>query len=132
MLGEMSAAKLADMQTAGQMRPPLELCIDAKSVSDSVTAERAATPNDKHLLVHCLKLREFLASGVVSALWWIDTVDMLADGLTKGKVDRAALLTVVETAVWKLVGQAPVRWPSRAAWGFFDSKAVGDSTRVEV
>ena len=45
----------------------------------------------------------------MAALWWIDTRDMHADGLTKGTVDRQALQAIMagtvkydhEAQVWK-------------------------------
>ena len=33
---------------------------------------------------------------------------MLADGMTKGSVDREALVTVCQQGVWRIVGQAPL------------------------
>eukprot|EP00972_Heterocapsa_arctica_P033628 4948457-Heterocapsa_arctica.AAC.1 len=62
-------------------------------------------------MVHCLKLREFLDAGMLKVVWWIDTLDMLADGITEGSVDRTAILAVVEHCKWKLLGLAAVRWP---------------------
>ena len=109
--GAMSAEQLCDIQSSGQLAFSLHACIDAKSVFDAITADKIATPNDKHLLIHCLKMREFADRGLIAALWWVDTVDMLADGLTKGVIDRRALLSLAEYGVWTLVGQAPARWP---------------------
>jgi hypothetical protein len=113
-VGTMSAAVLAKMQTEGKFAIDLEVCVDAKSVFDAVSADKIAMPNDKHLMVHCLKFREFLDGGLLKVAWWIDTVDMLSDGLTKGFVDRSALITLTETGVWQLKGVAPVRWPRQA------------------
>ena len=61
------------------------------SVYAAVTATFIKTPADNGVLVHCLYLRELLNNGVLFALIWLDTRDMLADGLTKGSVDRIAL-----------------------------------------
>ena len=36
-----------------------------------------------------------------------DTLAMLADGLTKGAVDREALVLVCERGLWRVTGQAP-------------------------
>ena len=41
--------------------------------------------------MHCLYLRELLDNNVLYAMIWQDTRDMLADGLTKGAIERDAL-----------------------------------------
>ena len=110
-LGAMTAAQLCDLQTAGRLSVALHLCIDAKSVFDSVTTDKPATPNDKHLLVHCLMLREFLHGGLLSVIWWIDTLDMLSGGPTKRVIDRTAILALLEKCSWRICGQTPARWP---------------------
>ena len=43
------------------------------------------------LLCHIQFVRELLDRGVFQAMCWLDTRDMLADGLTKGCVDRSLL-----------------------------------------
>ena len=52
-------------------------------------------------------MREYLEAGWVDRLWWLDTLSMLADGMTKGSIDREALITVCEKGVWLIVGDAP-------------------------
>ena len=87
-------------------------CIDARSVFDSVTAEIVKTPYDKHLLLHALAMREHLDAGRLRELIWIDTVDMVSDGLTKGSIDREALIRLSEKGEWELARDEPVMWPS--------------------
>ena len=53
-------------------------------------------------------MREYLESGHVDVLWWLDTLAMLADGMTKGSVEREALIRVCAEGIWKIVGQTPV------------------------
>ena len=53
-------------------------------------------------------MREYMESGHVDRLWWLDTLAMLADGMTKGAVEREALIAVCELGVWKIVGLQPV------------------------
>ena len=102
--GPMTATALADMQGVGKLSPPLHVCVDAKSVWDSVVADPTAVPADKHLFLHVRKMREWLDDGLIAKWWWIDTTDMLADGLTKGSVPRNALLQVAGGEVWQLRG----------------------------
>ena len=60
---------------------PMDLMIDAKSVYDSVSTSDPKATTDRLMLIHVLKLRELLALKVISRLLWLDTRDMLADGL---------------------------------------------------
>ena len=61
------------------------------SVYAAVTAVQVKVPAESSLLSHIQFLRELLDNDVVEAIAWADTRDMLADGLTKGTVDRTAL-----------------------------------------
>ena len=54
--------------------------VDAKAVFDGVTAEQPKTPAEKPLFLHALAMREYMESGHVDRLWWLDTLAMLADG----------------------------------------------------
>ena len=72
---------------------PIALYLDAKSVFAAVTATFIKQPADKSLLCHVQYLRELLDKGILSFLFWIDTRDMGADGLTKGAVARSLLHT---------------------------------------
>ena len=58
--------------------------------------------------LHVLALRERLLAGTLSALWWTDTRDMLADGFTKGSVPRDQLLLACNQGVYKTTHQAAV------------------------
>ena len=70
---------------------PLAICIDAVSVSAAVTASFIKIPADNGMLSHVQCMRELLDCRVVTALGWTDTRDMVADGATKGAVDRNLL-----------------------------------------
>ena len=67
------------------------LFVDAMSVHAAVTATFVKTPAAKSLLCHVQFLREMLDRRTLSSLIWIDTRDMVSDGLTKGAVSREAL-----------------------------------------
>ena len=89
--GSLTAAAARDMRLDGGFCIPLVLYVDAMSVYSAVTATFVKTPAEKSLLCHIQFIRELLDRGVFHAMCWIDTRDMLADGLTKGSVDRALL-----------------------------------------
>ncbi len=75
------------------------LYIDAMSVFAAVTATFIKTPADQSVLCHLQYLRELLDNDVLKALIWSDTRDMLADGPTKGSIDREALHRMLEGIV---------------------------------
>ena len=89
--GPLSAATARQMRFDGGFCVPLVLYVDATSVFAAVTATFIKTPAEKSLLCHVQFLRELLDRGVLKTMCWIDTRDMVADGLTKGAVDRTLL-----------------------------------------
>jgi hypothetical protein len=106
--GALTALDLVKRLGAGDWAIPMSACIDAKAVFDNIVADVVKTPYDKHLLVHALAVREFLRSRSVHSLYWIDTNDMLADGLTKGSIDRVSLVLATYIGEWVLSGLSPV------------------------
>ena len=101
--GSMSAERLCDMMESGQSAFPVEVVADAKSVFDALAANPVKPPEEKTMLLHLLKVREWLDHGVVRRLWWCDTDDMLADGMTKGAVDRDAILQLCNNGLWNVL-----------------------------
>ena len=71
------------------------LHVEAKSVYAAVTASMVKIPADRSLFVHVAYLRELLDRNVVRAMVWLDTRDMMPDGLTKGTVARDLLHTLM-------------------------------------
>ena len=98
--GPTPAAALAEIVDTGIHDIGVEGIVDAKAVVDSVTADVVKTPDDEHMLLHALKLRECLDRDALRTLWWSDTLDMIADGMTKGSIDRADILKLCKTGKW--------------------------------
>ena len=71
------------------------MAIDARAVFVTLTAQDASEPSESSLKLHVLAFRDRLDRGVCSVRWWTDTRDMVADGLTKGGVDRRILTSVM-------------------------------------
>ena len=67
--------------------------IDAMRVYAACAASFIKIPADNAMLSHVQYVRELLDSRVISALVWAGTRDMLADGTTKGVVERDLLHT---------------------------------------
>ena len=83
---------MVSMLEAGALYPPLELCLDAMSVFEAVSAEDVSIPAECSSKAHLICMRDRVQCGMLQALHWTDTQDMVADGLTKGGIDRALLL----------------------------------------
>ena len=66
------------------------------SVYVAIIATFIKPPAEKSLPCHIQYIRELLDKGVVQYLFWIDTRDMIADGLTKAAVDRGALHALMD------------------------------------
>ena len=92
----------------GNVDVPVGAVIDARAVFDALNAEVVKTPAERHLLLPLLAAREMLDRRLIDRLLWVDTRAMLADGLTKGCIDRAALVSAGYAGRWLLEGADPV------------------------
>ena len=110
-VGPKPPGQLAEIVDTGLHMISVEGIVDARAVYDAVTADVVKTPDDKHMLLHALKLREWLDRGAVRALWWCDTLDMIADGMTKGSIDREDILGLCKAGIWTC-NRENVRWSS--------------------
>ena len=81
-----------DRQLEGRLSyPPLDLCVDARAVYDSVAATDVCEPAGSSLKLHLISVRDWKTHGLIRKLFWVDAKDMLADGLTNGDIDRTLL-----------------------------------------
>ena len=115
--GPQSTASARQLREFGGWDVKLSLFVDAMSVYAAVTATFIKIPAEKSLLSHIQYLRELLDTKVLEALIWIDTRDMVADGLTKGAVDRDALHSCM-AGIWQIthtakIWSAPKQQPPR-------------------
>lgn len=119
--GTCSAEKLAEMQDSGRYTVPYSLCIDARSIYDAVAREgEVLTGSDPSLTMHVKSLKEKILSGQITQFIWIDNRDMAADGLTKGKAPRDALLLFSKG-----------RWPVQHPILVFSGKNTSNNTVEE-
>ena len=84
------------------MHFPLELIIDAKAVFDAISVKDFSTPAEATLVNHLHSVREQVRDGRIFRLWWIDTRDMVADGMNKGGLPRDPILSLCEDGQWVL------------------------------
>ena len=94
--GCFSESELRALKEKGGLKWTLILTIDAESVYKSTTSRDMRPPAEKTLLGHVWWLREMLRVGIIQSIQWCDTRDMTADGHTKGSIERAGLLAVMQ------------------------------------
>ena len=97
--GNTSAYGSRHLRENGGYKIPMVLYIDALSVFAAATAVFIKIPADQSVLCHLHYLREMLEYDVLRLLVWVDTRDMLADGLTKGSIDRTVLRDAMDGTV---------------------------------
>ena len=93
--GVATAAAARQLRETGGMSVPMVLYIDAMSVFAAITALQIKVPADSSVLCYLQYLRELMEHRVLHALVWVDTRDMLADGMTKGAVERKDIHAVM-------------------------------------
>ena len=96
-----TANQLVKLEETGTLPVPIELCVDARSVFDSLVSEQTRC-SEGGLLMTLFALKESLKSHLIAVLWWIDTRDMLSDSLTKGVCSRRAIMLAFSTGEWKV------------------------------
>ena len=107
-----SAEQLMEKLEQGALSPPIEACIDARSVFDAIAASDITTPQEASLKLHLVSIRNRLEKGTLKRLWCVDTRDMVADALTKGGIDRKLITMVMNDS--KLILQHPfVKYESK-------------------
>ena len=90
-VGVCSQSQARALREHGGWKVPLSIYVDAMSVFAAVTAAFVKEPAEKALWAHVKYLRELLDNQVLSYIVWLDTRDMISDGLTKGVIERDAL-----------------------------------------
>ena len=107
------AGEARRLREEGGLAFSIWVCIDAMSVLAAVSAEAVRAPTEKSLMGHVLWLRELADRGVLKGIAWVDTRDMLSDGLTKGSVARD-LIDAALTGTWA-IQHTPKEWQSSLA-----------------
>ena len=105
--GPQTSTELATLEEGISSRKwtvPIHACIDAYSVHSAICATNTKTPTEASLQIIVQAIREGLDRGRLEALWWVYTHDMLADGLTKGSINRRALLEAFRDGKWHING----------------------------
>ena len=85
---------MLDVLERGKMHFPFDLCVSARAVYGAIAGSDPCEFAGCSLTLHLISLRDRMMHGLMRRFYWVDTMDMLADGLTKGKVDRFLFLRV--------------------------------------
>ena len=94
-----SQERMTDLLEKGKMYPPLDICADARAVYDAIAASDACEFAGCSLKLHLISVRDRMTHGLIRMFYWVDTRDMLADGLTKVGGDRLLLHRVSNDCV---------------------------------
>ena len=98
----------------GRFKTRVQVYIDAYSVYSAVCTQQVRMPSETSLIYEIKTLHDHLKVGRLARLYWIDTEDMVTDGLTKGSVNRSAILHLLATGTWTLKKKY-VFWPQPVA-----------------
>ena len=99
--GSCTAYQLREIVESGKLAIDVHLFTDSYSIFSYVRAQHLKYPADKGTFYHLAYLRECVEKHRAKGLHWIDTRDMLCDGMTKGKIDREALTRAMQ-GYWSL------------------------------
>ena len=95
-----NAKELVRLEETGRLPLPLHCCIDARSVFDALVVEELKPPSEASLIMMLSGIKEGMRCHTLQRLFWVDTKDMLADGLNKGSVSRQELLEFGHSGEW--------------------------------
>lgn len=90
--GPISPKASQQLMLTGGLKLKVTLTTDAESVFKSLSSRDLKTPSERTLLGHISWMRHVMMTGFIRLLQWCDTRDMVADGHTKGSIDRQLLL----------------------------------------
>ena len=90
-VGPQNISETKRLVEEGKLLFSIDGFVDAMSLIKALAAAAIKVPQEKSFLLNLLWLADHIRTGMLKSLSWTDTRDMIADGLTKGSVDRALL-----------------------------------------
>ena len=79
-----SAGELLKLREGDHFPIPLRVAADGMSLLTAVENIVPKVPTEASTLHHVQWLKELLQRGCLEVLYWVDTRDMISDGMTKG------------------------------------------------
>ena len=95
---------LITLEDAGRLSIRIHGVIDCRSLFDALASPELQIPSESGLILILAGLKEMLQTHLISHIWWVDTLSMLADGLNKGIVSRRALIEFSQSGIWQASG----------------------------
>ena len=99
---QLNPRELQALEDKGELPLAIEIFTDCRSVFDALANEDTKTPTESSLILILHMIKELMLAHVVKYVTWINTLDMLADGLTKGGVSRKAIFEFSKEGRWLL------------------------------
>ena len=87
---------MVQAMSSGRVPMSIEAPTDSYSIFSCLAAAHLKLPAEKGTYYHLAYLREKLESTLIGSYTWVDTRDMVADGLTKGRADRTSLINLMQ------------------------------------
>ena len=94
--GPQTAEAMVQAISNGRVPMPIEAHTYSYSIFSSLVSAHLKLPAEMSTYYHLAYLREQLATGPSTSDNWTDTRDMVADGRTRGSVDRSLIAAVVD------------------------------------
>ena len=88
--GPVSPAKGVELLDGPGLKCSISVAMVALSLVAALSANMVKAPVEKSMLTHLLWIRQYIEKRIIH-MYWEDTRDMSADGLTKGTISREAL-----------------------------------------
>ena len=89
--GQIGCTELRRRQIEGKFSMEVHMYTDSYSIYSYLRAAHLKFPAEKATYLLLAYLKEQLDCKAIKSLTWVDTRDMVCDGLTKGMADRSAL-----------------------------------------
>ena len=93
--GPQTGEAMVRAMSQGEVPMAIEALTDSYSIFSYLAAAHLKLPAEKGTYYHLAYLREKLVSRLIGSYTWVDTRDMVADGLTKGRAYRTALISMM-------------------------------------
>ena len=99
-LGCIGPAEIFKLDQKGQLPIQIDCVIDAMSVLSALMKEEPKTPTEMTMIIPIQIIKNLVEAGQLSSISWVDTRDMLVDGMTKGSIPREPMLAAFASCLW--------------------------------
>jgi len=125
--GPFTASQCAELRDRAQHFLRTVICTDNHGLFTAVSKTEPSPGTDGSMVFHVKALREYLDNKNIDTVCWIDNRDMIADGLTKCKPNRALMNDVLTSGSWTLHHEVQT-WQSDAPTHTTTNDTTNDTT----